>query len=72
MGSDSNALSLETLSNLRMSKYLNKIRKDGFVFQSEIESEGQNNVPKKLNKLKFYTNNILFILKSLIKKIIKF
>ena len=72
LGSDSNALSLETLSNLRMSKYLNKIRKDGFVFQSEIESEGQNNVPKKLNKIKFYTNNILFILKSLIKKIIKF
>jgi glycosyltransferase involved in cell wall biosynthesis len=71
LGSDSNALSLQTFSNLRMSNYLKKIREDNFKYVSEITSKETIYESQTDSKVKFYLNNMKFIIKSLIKKIIK-
>ena len=71
-GSDSNALSLETFSNLRMSNYLKKIRNDNFQFVSERTKYKHKQKSYTILNLRFYFNNFIFILKSLVKKFFKY
>ena len=71
LGSDSNALSLETFSNLRMSNYMKKIRNDNFLFVSEKKNHENKSKSTTLSKLKFYYNNIIFLIKSIVKKFFK-
>ena len=71
LGSDSNALSLETFSNLRMSNYMKKIRNDNFLFVSEKKNHENKSKYTTQSNLKFYLNNIFFLVKSIAKKIFK-
>tara|TARA_X000000950_G_scaffold253116_1_gene315796 strand:+ start:3915 stop:4760 length:846 start_codon:yes stop_codon:yes gene_type:complete len=71
LGSDENALSLETISTLRMSYYMKKVRKDGFVFLSEINSEKIKIMPSLKREVNFYRKNIWSTLKLFIKNLIR-
>ena len=66
-GSDENALSLDVYSNLRMSKYLKIVRKKGFLFQNE----DKNYIPfSNKSKIRYFSNNMIFILKYYLKKLL--
>ena len=54
-----------------ISNYLKKIREDNFKYVSEITSKETIYESQTDSKVKFYLNNMKFIIKSLIKKIIK-
>ena len=71
LGSDENALSLETISTLRMSSYMKKVRKDGFIFLSEISDNQTKIKPSIKREVDFYRNNIWSTLKLFIKNLIK-
>ncbi len=67
-GGDKHALSLDVYSNLRMSSYMKNVRKKGFIFQSE--KNDSSSITNK-SKVKYVLNNILFILKYNVKKILR-
>jgi len=71
LGSDKNALSLETTSTLRMSSYMKKVRKDGFIFLSEISDNQTKIKPSLKREVNFYRKNIWSTLKLFIKNLIK-
>lgn len=70
LGSDENALSLEMLSTLRMSKYMKKVRGDGFTFVCEASMKESIKKPTTLDEISFHTKNLWGTLKIFIKKII--
>jgi len=67
LGSDEHALSLDVYSNLRMSKYMKNVREKGFLFQSE--NKAQSPVTNK-SKIRYVFNNIIFIIKYNLKKLL--
>lgn len=71
LGSDENALSLETFSTLRMSKYMKKVREDGFLLVSEKENQQVSRKIPPLNKMHYYKKGIWNTFKLLLKKIIR-
>ena len=71
LGSDKNALSLETISTLRMSSYMKKVRKDGFIFLSEISDNQTKIKPSLKREVNFYRKNIWSTLKLFIKNLIR-
>ena len=65
-GSDENALSNEVFSTLRMSEYMKKVRKDGFVFSSELGKVSSHDTI--LTNINYYKKGIWETLKIFLKK----
>lgn len=70
-GSDENALSLETLSTLRMSAYMKRVRKDGFEFISEANNKQTNEILSVKNEINYFRKSLWSTLKLFVKNLIR-